>query len=206
MDNQASRRRTSSTPSSKADMLELQKQLKIFASTLPGQGKKGLQNCHRLVHAGHSIRQLLLETSNSYRAQEVFRHLNGFQAILTAVENISRTVRLDESNIQDYDTIQELIQTVFGVLTAALRDHKGNQKFFRQLPPGGGWQSLRNSFEITLRDAKDKNLSSPEIFIERLFGCLLSCATNEDVLADLFGKLRRQCQGVSSQESKDMSK
>lgn len=196
MEKAAPRARASSAVHSKADMQELQNELKVFISTSKGCGDTCLQHHQHLVHSGQSIRQLLLEKSNSYRAQEAFRHLNGFQAVLTAVENILRTLQLHESEITEHDSIQDLIQTIFGVLTAALQDHRGNQKYFRQCHPEGGWQALRGSFELLIECLKEKNLALSEIIIERLFGCLLSCATNDDVMAEFFGKLRRQLQRV----------
>lgn len=201
-------------------MLELQNQLKIFVSTSQGRG----DNC--LQHSGHSIRQLLLEKSNSYRAQDVFRHLNGFQAILVAFDNILRILHesdiqgsdVQQSDIQEFDVresdiqesniqeTQDLIQTIFGVLTAALQDHRGNQKYFRQCCPGGGWKALRGSFELLIEYLKERNLAFSEVIIERLFGCLLSCATNDDTMAGFFGKLRRHLQSVPSPKTADIGK
>lgn len=201
MDNQASRRRVSSAASSKADMLELQNLLQDFAGAFQGQGNNDSLNYEHLIHTGHSIRQFLLETSKSYRAQEVFRHLNGFHAILTTFENISCIIRQRQDVTQEYETLQDLIQTVFGVLTAALLEHKSNQKYFRQCRPGGGWQSLRNSFEPLIEYLKENQVEVSEAMIERIFGSLLSCATNEDVMTGLFGKFRRHFQSVPSQKS-----
>lgn len=206
MDNQASRRRASSAATSKADTLELQNQLTIFSSSFQGRGDSGLRTHQNLIHAGQSVRQILLETSNSYRAREAFRHLNGFQTILTAFENIIRNLRLHESDTQEDNLIQDLIQMVCGVLSAALQEHKGNQKHFRRCCPGGGWQSLRNSGELLIEYLKEKNLALSEAIIERLFGCLLSCATNDDIMVELFGKLRRHRQGTSSQKGTESSK
>lgn len=201
MDKQASRPRVASAAHSKMEMQELQNELKVFVSTSQGRGDTSLQHHQHLVHSGHSIRQLLLEKSNSYRAQEVFRLLNGFQAILIAFENIFRIFRLHESDVKEHDSMQDLIQTIFGVLTAALQGHKGNQKYFRQCRPEGGWQALRSSFELLIEYLKDKKLPSAELIIERLLGCLLSCATNDDVMAEFFGKLRRHLKRAPSAET-----
>lgn len=207
MDNQASRRRASSAAISKTDALELQNQLQIFNSLSQDQDDKNPPNYQHLIHAGHSIRHILFEKSNSYRAQETFRHLGGFQAIITASENIFGAVELRENDIQEHELIQDLIQTVFGVLTAALHEHKGNQKHFQLFHPGGGWQILGNLSKMLIEHLKKKkNLAFSQAIIERLFGCLLSCATNDDTMAELFGKLRRKFQDVSSPKSTDMSK
>lgn len=196
MEKQASRPRASSAAHSKADMQELQNELKVFISTSQGHGDTSLQHHQPLVHSGQSIRQFILEKSNSHRAQDMFRHLNGFQAVLIAFENTFRTLKLHKSDITEHDSIQDLIQTIFGVLTAALQDHRGNQKYFRQCRPEGGWQALRGSFELLIEYLKEKNFALSEPIIERLLGCLLSCATNDDVMAEFFGKSRRQLQSI----------
>ena len=187
-------------------MQELQNELKVFISTSQGRDETCLQHFQQLVHSGHSLRQLLLEKPNSYRAQEVFRHLNGFQAVLLAFENIFRIFKLHDSAMQEHDPIQDVIQTIFGVLTAALQDHRGNQKYFRQCRPEGGWQAIKGSIELLIGYLKEKNLASSEVIIERLLGCLLACATNDDVMAEFFGKLRRHLQNVPSPQTDDKSK
>ena len=187
-------------------MLELQNQLKIFVSISQGRGGNSSPTHQPLIHAGHSVRQLLLEKSISYRAQEAFRHLSGFQAVLTAFETLIRIVKLCASNRQEHHSIQDLIQMLFGVLTAALQEHKGNQNYFRQFHPGGGWQTLNNSLELLIEYLKKIHPDFSEAVIEQLFGCLLSCATNDDVMAELFGKLRRSLQDPSSQDTADASK
>lgn len=206
MEIQASRSRASSTVQSKQDVQELQNELKVFISVSQGRGDTYLQHHQHLVLSGHSLRQLLLEKSSSYRAQEVFRHLNGFQAILIAFENILRTLKLHESDFREHDSIQDLIQTTFGVLTAALHDHRGNQKYFRQCRPEGGWQALRSTFELLIEYLKERNLALSEVVIERLFGSLLSCATEDDVMVEFFGKLRRQLQSVQPRQGNDTGK
>lgn len=191
------RARASSAAHSKPDMQELQNELKVFVSISQGQGDTSLHHYQHLVHSGHSIRQLLSEKSNSFRAQEVFRHLNGFQAVLNAFENIVRILKLQESDMKNQDSIQDLIQTIFGVLTAALQDNRANRNFFRHSRPEGGWQALRGSFELLIEYLKGKSHAVSQVIIERLLGCLLSCATNDDVMAEFFGKVRHHLQGVS---------
>ena len=196
MEKHAARPRAFSAANSKADMQELQNELKVFISTAQGHDDTWSQHHQHLVHSGQFIRQSLLEKSNSYRAQEVFRHLNGFQAVLIAFENAFRTLKVHKSETTEHDSIQVLIQTMVGVLTASLQDHRGNQKYFRQCRPEGGWQALRGSFELLLVHLKESFCAQSDVIIERLLGCLLSCATNDDVMAEFFGKLRRQLQSV----------
>ncbi len=199
MASSASRRRASSSLSSEAGVGELQNHLNTLAINTSGFGiDKGARDIHKALQAGHCVRQSLLESSNAGHIRDAFRHINGFQAITTAINDVSQDLSSSEGRIDETQVLLDLLQIIIGVLTAALQDHKGNRKYFKQRIDGGGWGLLRKSFEPLLVDTEPvKDAAVSEAIIERLFGCLLSCASNDELLGGFFGKLRRNLSSQS---------
>lgn len=200
-----SRRRTSSALSSKAGVTNLQNHIQCFSSALGNQDQSIVGKIQRQIHAGHCIRQLLLEDPDLWRVQDVFRHLNGFQAVHTNLESISQIPKLQASKIEEISVHLELLQTTFGVLNAALQDHKGNQKYFQQHPKVGGWERLSRALEALLESANGSAHAASEAIIERLFGCLIFCATGDEMMVGFFGRLRRQIHELSNQPNSALS-
>lgn len=191
-----SRRSVSPSLGSEIGVAELREHLKTLMRTSPGvDNKKVARDLHKELHAGHCVRQSLIESSTAGHIRDAFRHVNGFQAIITATEDVSRSFNFQQINIEETHALLDLLQVVLGVLAAALQDHKGNQKYFRKRIDGGGWEILKRSLEPLLACVEAENSTITEITIERLFGCLLSCASNDELLVGFFGKLRRRIGG-----------
>lgn len=199
MASSASRRRASSSYSSHPGIGELQTHLETLIERFDGgEGKQGARDIHRLLQAGQCVRQLLLEHTSTGHIRDAFRHISGFQAIITAIDNTAQQFHVHENKEEDIQALLDLLQTVLGILTAALQDHKGNQKYFRQRIDGGGWAKIKQSLETLIVSAEAQTLPIPEVIVERLFGCLLLCALNDELLVGFFGKLRRY---ISSSQS-----
>lgn len=190
-----SRSRASSSISTEPDVVELQNHLKDFTAVVLGQenayAKDDVQWLQLHIHVGHCIRQSLLGSSNPGRARDAFRHLNGFQVVLTTIDYCSQNPILWMDRTEEAGSLLDLIQTTFGILNAALQDHKGNQKYFRQRVEGGGWPVLKKSLKNMVKNVTSSSPPSFETTIERIFGCLLSCATNDEMMVGIFGSLRR---------------
>ena len=188
--------------SSQAGVAELQNHLKVLTGNSPGnKTKTGVPDFHKLLQAGQCVRQLLLESSSAGYIRDAFRHINGFQAIVTAIEDTAQHFRIPENNGEEIQVLLDLLQTIFGILTAALQDHKGNQKYFRQRIDGGGWAKMKQFLEPLVTCVETKDATFPGVIIERLFGCLLSCASNDELLVGFFGKLKRHI--IASQSHRD---
>lgn len=192
MASSTSRRRGSSSLGSEAGVSELQKDLNTLKRA-PGRGTdQNARDIHKELHAGHCVRQSLLESSNSGHIRDAFRHIHGFQAIIETIEAISQELASCENKIEEIQVLLDLLQITIGVLAAALQDHKGNKKYFGQRIDGGGWKKLKQCLETLVADAHlAKDAVILEAIIERLFGCMFSCAANDELLAGFFGKLRR---------------
>lgn len=191
-----SRRSVSSSLGSEPGVAELREHLKTLVRASPRVGtKKAARDIHKELHAGHCVRQSLIESSTAGHIRDAFRHVNGFQAIITATEDVSQSFNFRQSKVEETHALLDLLQTILGVLTAALQDHKGNQKYFRHRVDGGGWKTLKKSLEPLLACVEAEDSAISEATVERLFGCLLSCASNDELLVGFFGKLRRRIGG-----------
>lgn len=189
----------SSSLGSEAGVAELREHLKTLMRTGPGVStKKSVRDTHKELHAGHCVKQSLIESSTAGHIQDAFRHVNGFQAVITAIEDVSQNFNVQQSKVEEIHALLDLLQIILGVLTAALQDHKGNQKYFRERIDGGGWKILKTSLEPLLECVKAEDSAVSEATIERLFGCLLSCASNDELLVGFFGKLRRRIGGAQT--------
>lgn len=194
----------SSSVSSEAGMVDLQSHLKDFTIASPSSGNEvingGVQQLRLHIRAGHCVRQSILGGFSQGRTQDAFRHRNGFQVILTNIDYFSQMFMSQIKNDEVIVLLLEFIQITFGILNAALQDHKGNQKYFRQRIEGGGWNLLKKFLEPLLEHLTSCNFPSSETLIDRIFGGLLSCATNDEMMVDFFGSLKRFSPDFSSQQ------
>ena len=175
-----------------ADLLHI---LKAF-TWLPSddKSKQSVFDIQKKLHAAHELRQFILDETASGCVQEVFRHLGGFQAILTTLDTISKLSLTGNSESDSARPLLDLLQATINVLAASLRAHKGNQKFFKYGLAKGGWSVLKKKFQEMIEKLYEKESRMSQQIAERLFGCLLSCAVDDEMLLDFFGKLKRRVQ------------
>lgn len=199
----------SSEAPSQASFPDLQSNLDILKSS-PSQGNKedSSEDVHRRIHAGHCVQQLILDASNAHQGKDQFRVHHGFEALLAALATM---VHLESDSDADADAEQrrlvgDYLQTLLGILSAALQDHWGNQRFFRKRVNGGGWQSLKRVLlQLLLPDINAKTIRSYTL-PERVFGCLLACALDDELTTTSFTEFKGSGSnipvGVKSQASR----
>ena len=170
---------------------EFKKHLATLKTPLPTNQKEGAETAlHSRIYAGQYLRQALIESTDTSQHKDHFRLDDGFKAILTAFEALPETNEGLFALAQYDQFVLDYVQTLFSVLSAALLEHRGNQRFFRDRIDGGGWQTLR---VILLRLLSSKAISQcvgHVNLVERLFGCLLACATNDETVISIFPRLR----------------
>jgi len=150
-----------------------------------GQVQKKLQ-------VGHRIRQTLLETSSANYVKDTFRRFDGFETLISTLQEISGHYEDQYNASEDHPALLDLMQVLFEILSAALQDHKGNQRYFRYRINGGGWEAIKRTSQALLQPGPAKQRSKSAVIAERLFGSLLSCALNDETLVGFFGRLNRQ--------------
>ena len=141
----------------------------------------------------HTLRQLIVDHAAPNRLRDAFRNWRGF---VTLLEMPRRTVArlLADSEDKDRSLLLSLLHAAFNLLSTALREHWGNQRFFRDRVQGGGWLALQEVLEQLLdgeRNASTNGKPTAADTRERVSGFLLACALDDDSLSELFLRLGR---------------
>lgn len=172
---------------------ELQSQLQVLRKgDLVAKKEEMLEALHQRLEAGHCIRQSLLESPDISHIKDTFRHLNGFQTVIMALRDASQicTQKKNKSG-EEHMLLINFMRAVFGVLTAALQEHKGNQRFFRQRVEAGGWLAIKNILQATLFNEKGSYRRGSEGPAAGVLGCLLGAALNDESATGSFTSLER---------------
>ena len=187
------RSRASTLQDAEEEGRELQSLLELLVqNTLDSEKRDIRDELQTLLETAHRIRQALLEDPSHMR--DIFRRLDGFLSVIAVVRHVSIICNRG-INLGQHSAILNVLQAVFGVLAAALQDHRGNQKYFRLRIDGGGWSTLKKFlFQMLLTEEEEGMI----ILADRIFGCLLACALDDESMASFYSKLRRQSMGMES--------
>ncbi|MCJ1251415.1 hypothetical protein MMC30_008648, partial [Trapelia coarctata] len=195
----AGRSRASTVTCTESEAAELSGHLEELRSNfVQTDGPQLLQELYASINATHCIRQSFRESLNPNRIRDAFRHLNGFPKTLGAFRSAFECLRQLEKGSDTLQTIIDLFQSLFGLLTGALQDHWGNRKYFRKRVNEGGWDALRN---ILGKALQVEDLDRRRALMERLLGGLFACALEDDTLNGLFSTLRRRLGSGSDQHA-----
>ena len=154
--------------------------------------EKRVEWIHKKLELAHSVRQTLLGGSGALHMRDTFRHLNGFQSLIMALRHVSQIWSLDERASEEQQSLSiRLFQAIFGILAAALQQHKGNQKYFRLRVERGGWLEIRDLLRSNLPNDHESSGRKYQHLLEEVFGCLLACALNDESMTGFFKKMKR---------------
>jgi len=153
----------------------------------------GLGPLEERLRAGHGMRQTLLESIKGRHPKDAFRHLGGFQILLETLKDILPQHAGQSNTDAEHATNLEFLQVTFGILIAALGDHKGSQRFFQQRI--GGWSSIKGILVHGVWQLASGDAAHLGSLAEKTFGLLLACALNDDASIGLFGVLKRHVAG-----------
>ena len=193
MQSAASRSRASTLQNGEGGGTELQIQLEMLSqNTLDSAERELLDEFHAKLEIAHRIRQALLENPSHMR--DNFRRMNGFQSVIALMHNLSVSYK-HITQQEQLSAVFNLLQAVFSVLAAALQDHKGNQKYFRLRIDGGGWPNIKNLLRQTLLQGDNEDIT---VLADRMFGCLLACALDDESMTSFYSNLRRQSTNAES--------
>lgn len=187
------RSRASTLQDAEGGGAELQSQLELLVqNTLDSGQRETLEEFQSKLEIAHRIRQALLD--NPRHMRDSFRRMNGFQCVVAVMRSISKSYK---HGIQQKQllTFHNLLQALFSILAAALQDHKGNQKYFRLRIDGGGWPTLK---KLLCQMLLDEDLEGATVLADRIFGCLLACALDDESMTGFYSNLRRQSTNVES--------
>lgn len=174
---------------------ELQSQLELLVqNTLDSRERDTGDGYQAKLETAHRIRQALLE--NPRLVRDNFRRMNGFQSIIAVMGDISTSYKHHKGIEQgQLSAIFNLLQAMLSILAAALQDHKGNQKYFSLRVDGGGWPTLKKLLYPLLVEESKEGMT---ILADRVFGCLLACALDDESMISFYSNLRRQSTSIDS--------
>lgn len=206
MTSTAPRRRASTLKAPQAEVTELRLQLGILGQAFLADGDTYENELDEKIRAGQRIRQSLQEDTAHRHTRDAFRHANGFQTILSVLKNLEDLLHSRSKTSLPNTTIYDLLQTVILALSAALLDHRGNDRFFRYRIEGGGWKALEEAMKgILSTEGRDGEIGLFDLF-DRISGCLLSCALEDDSVLNLPSSFRRRfAQNLSALSPQDSS-
>ncbi|KAL8716445.1 MAG: hypothetical protein Q9220_000352 [cf. Caloplaca sp. 1 TL-2023] len=138
---------------------------------------------HKLA-AGHAIRQLLLDHAD---VQDLFRQLQGFEVLLQSLDALAGLPINQEWEASKLSQAWlHLLRIAFGILAAALADHMGNQRYFQDRIPNGGWESMFSKLNQLHLSVIGKIQTTSLPVDSAILGCLFACALDDETVVDLF--------------------
>ena len=113
--------------------------------------------------------------------QDDFRHLAGFQTLLSLLGAFSGFYNPHKRTESERRAVFDLLHVVLATLSAAFRGHPGNRRYFRDRVEGGGWEALEQIIASIGVGGGESDLWTNC----QLFGKLLSFALDDQRLDEL---------------------
>ncbi|KZF23043.1 beach-domain-containing protein [Xylona heveae TC161] len=147
----ASRHRSSTAVSASASIAPVIAELRPAVEALNTDSREhvhpSVTDLRTKIDKIRQVRQQLRKVAYPGQAQDAFRHLHGFEAVLEAIRSLSGFYDTQKlSNTQRTDFF-ELLDEALRTLSDALEHHWGNRRYFRNKV--GGWASLEQVLAST---------------------------------------------------------
>ena len=158
--------------------------------------KDGYPEIIRLLRTLKHIAQHLSAAGVSVSHQGDFRHAEGFEQILNILRHFSGYYDPVKRTQPEMELLFKLLGSCLNVLSAALRGHAGNKRFFRYRVEGGGWEALEQVIaSIGLGGVE------PDPWVNcHIFGSLLSFAFDDEGLELLCQSVAKALRPDSGEE------
>ncbi|PNY27049.1 Beige protein [Tolypocladium capitatum] len=167
---------TSTRASSKSSEI-LRGLLDGLASDAASPADNGYPDIAKLVKTLRNIAQHVAAPGTPTH-QDDFRHAHGFESVLGVLRGFSGYYDPRKRSEAEMLSLFKFLEACLGVLSAALRGHSGNRRFFRYRVEGGGWESLEQVIaSIGLGGAEADPWVSCHVF-----GKLLAFSLDDDAL------------------------
>ncbi|KAF9701788.1 hypothetical protein EKO04_001077 [Ascochyta lentis] len=141
---------------------------------------------HSQSHALRRMRQLLIDATDQTHTKDAFRHVRGFDVLLTTLRSLSGfyspAARAPPDRIDFFDVIKATLD----VLSDALNEHAGNRRFFARRVEGGGWDALEQALASTGILGGHAESTRDDAGQEQLFGNLFAFALGDDAMTRIF--------------------
>ncbi|CAM1506109.1 Fc.00g057500.m01.CDS01 [Cosmosporella sp. VM-42] len=162
---------SASNPATSKSLDILNGMLKGLANDANSHQENGYPEIPRLYKNLRQISQHIAAGSPVH--QDDFRHANGFERLLNLLRAFSGYYNPEKRSDSDMMSLFKLLGASLNVLSAALRGHPGNRRFFRYKVEGGGWEALEQIIaSIGLGGAEPDAWISCHVFGKLLAFCL----------------------------------
>ena len=187
----ATRRHRSSTAASRipppmnnqiAELRSLADELIAAADTHP-LATETLQN---QSNALRRMRQLLIDSPEHSQTKDAFRHVDGFNVLLSTIRSLSGFYNPSRLSPEDRLDFFEVIKASLDVLSESLNEHSGNRRFFSNRVEDGGWIALEQALGSTGIFGSQPQSKRDDAGQEQLFGCLFAFGVGEEAMTRIF--------------------
>ncbi|KAI4252235.1 MAG: hypothetical protein LQ352_004401 [Teloschistes flavicans] len=180
---------------------EVRDHLVALAAELPANSRtESTYSLEDRIAAGHALRQLLSDHPGN---KDAFRRSNGFEIFLGSLDSLTALFANQKLGGEISSNWVHLLKIVFSILQIALRDHKGNRRYFNERIASGGWESLQEKLDLLHQSAlgaHDGLSTTPE---HHILGCLFACALDDETTIELFECMDSQNHAEVSHEKAD---
>jgi hypothetical protein len=146
------------------------------------------------------MRQLLIESHEQTQTKDAFRHVRGFDVLLSTLRSLSGFYKPPFLSPPDRIDFFEVIKATLDVLSDALNEHSGNGRFFAKRVEGGGWGALEQALGSTGIFGGQSKSKHDDAGQEQLFGSLFAFALGEDAMTRIFRDIDKKVEEAQSQQ------
>jgi hypothetical protein len=186
----------STQPPTSAHAISLQKALEELSSLL--QTNSGTPEVAKLAVNINTIERVLIDSPETARAKDSFRHLHGFSSLLDTLRATSGYYQTHKRSQDEREALFRLLGGTLSVLSTVFRDHYGNRRYFKHRVEGGGWAALEQAIASIGFGGSDSDSWTQN----RLFGLLLAFAVDDQRLKLLCQNVQDQCSPQSTKLNK----
>ena len=137
-------------------------------------------------HALRRMRQLLIDSTNHTHTKDAFRHVRGFDVLLTTLRSLSGFYTPAALAPPDRIDFFDVIKATLDLLSDALNEHAGNRRFFAKRVEDDGWAALEQALGSTGILGGQSDGEQDDAGQEQLFGILFAFALGEETMTRIF--------------------
>ena len=148
-------------------------------------------------HTLRRMRQLLIDSSDLTHTKDAFRHVRGFEVLLTTLRSLAGFYRPAALSPPDRIDFFEVVKTALDVLSDALNEHAGNRRFFARRVEDNGWGALEQALASTGVLGGQSDTRQDDAGQEQLFGILFAFALGEEAMTRMFRDVEQKTDEAS---------
>lgn len=167
-----------------------------LSTALREKSEDGFPYKEALIEHSRRLHQHISASQPPSPPQDDFRRLQGFQLMLDVLRSFSGFYNPRKRTDSEKKRLFELLHIVLAVISAALRGHPGNRRYFQNRVDGSGWESLEQTIASIGLGGSESDLWTNC----QLFGKLLSFSLDDQRLDELCQSIANSAADSEGQE------